>query len=108
MQFTPQTFSRAELQSLPAKHRAEMATNIVNQHINEILTTAKSGGTSYLFKSFSHAHNTGLKQFPSTTDELVEAFKNKFPGCNVEYMETWEEVRTGVKEQKRVIKIDWS
>jgi hypothetical protein len=104
-----QTFSRADLQTLPAKHRAEMVANIVNNQVHEILSLARNGSTSYLFKSFTHDRNSGVKyQFTPTTEELVEGFKTKFPGCSVEYTETWEEVRPGVKEQRRGIKIDWS
>ncbi len=110
MQFTPtQTFSRTDLQNLPAKHRAEIVANIVNNQVHEILALARNGSTSYLFKSFTHDRNTGLKyQNTPTTEELVEGFKTKFPGCTVEYTETWEEVRPGVREQRRGIKIDWS
>jgi hypothetical protein len=107
MQFT--TFSREDLQTLPAKHRAELVAAIINNHVHQILATAKTGSTFYMFRNFTHEHNTGLRyQIVPTSDELVEAFKTKFPGCSVDYTEAWEEVRPGVKEQRRSIKIDWS
>jgi len=103
------TFSREDLQTLPAKHRAELVAAIINNHVHQILATAKTGSTSYVFRNFTHEHNTGMRHpIVPTPDELVAAFKAKFPGCSVDYTEAWEEVRPGVKEQRRAIYIDWS
>ncbi len=102
-------YSREYLQDLPAKYRADHVANIINTHVNQILSAARNGSTSYVFRSFTHDPNSGLKySIIPTPDELVAMFKAKFPHCHVEYTEIWEEVRLGVKEQRRMIKIDWS
>ena len=104
-----ETFPRSYLQNLRAKRRAENVANIINNHVQQIFSMAITRSTSYVFRSFTHHSHSGAPYgFDPTPDELVDAFKTKFPGCSVDYTEAWEEVRPGVKEQRRSIKIDWS
>ena len=100
------TYSADYLQSLPAKQRRDAIRNAVDNLYQPILVAATSGKTSYLVNV-----GTYLKQIAFTTitiDDLLEGFRDKFPGCKVEYMETWEDVRPGVREQRRGILIDWT
>ncbi len=43
-----------------------------------------------------------------TNEDLVAAFKLKFPDCHVSYEETWLEVNPTNRVLKKGIVIDWS
>lgn len=106
-------WSREQLQALPEKHRLDAIARAVEQFHHAIISTAKSGIRFYLVDMKHMPRNqSGVKSFPAeyipTVDDMVEGFKSKFPECDVTYTEIWEEVRPGVKEQKKGILIDWS
>jgi hypothetical protein len=105
------TFSCDYLQDLPRQHRLEMMRLILTQiYHSQIKPIATSGCTSYKFTNFKHQGQSGLPYsgYSPTPEDFVEGFKSMFPGCRVEYTDTWEETRPGVREQKRFILIDWS
>jgi hypothetical protein len=76
----------------------------------QIKPIATSGCTSYKFTNFKHRGQSGMPYmgYTPTPEDFIEGFKSMFPGCRVEYTDTWEETRPGVREQKRFILIDWS
>jgi len=106
---TPVT--REYLQSLPDKRRWEAIASAIQTLSSQVTQAASSGKTSSLVpipvycNSFVKSHPS---QYIPNVYDLVEGFKLKFPDCHVEYTETWEEVRPGVKEQKKGILVDWS
>jgi hypothetical protein len=82
-------------------------TRIYQEQIKPI---AINGGTFYKFTNFKHQGQSGVAYsgYTPTPEDFIEGFKSMFPGCRVEYTDTWEETRPGVREQKKFILIDWS
>ncbi len=112
------TYSADYLQSLPAKQRRDAIRTAVDHLHSSVLTAATAGKTSHLVnvdqyvgdsknKAFGKSH-TYPPPYNVTIDDLLGGFQDKFPGCKVEYTETWEDVRPGVREQRSGILIDWS
>lgn len=109
------TYSRDYLLSLPAKQRKETITQYISSYHSQIVTAATSCKTScvldlsqYLkLKSRKTGHEYINQYFP-TIEDLVEALKEKYTECRVEYTEEWIETKPGVKEQKVGIIVDWS
>ena len=103
--------TREYLLSLPDKIRWEAIAQAI-QTLSPQVTHAASCGKTYTLIPIPTYCNSGVKSYPPqyipTVTDLVQGFKLKFPDCHVEYTETWEDVRPGVKEQKKGIKIDWS
>ena len=103
------TYSSEYLRNLPTKHRLDVTMRIVDEHVRQILQIATTGATSYTFRSFMTNNQGGLKyECVISPQDFVEGFRARLLGCRIEYTETWEDVRTGVREQKRGILIDWS
>lgn len=109
------TFSREQLQSLPAKHRADAIDSVVNQYYRQVVNAATAGKAFHLVDLANYFNPRGCAAchtyppaYIPTKEDLVEGFKKRFPGCRVEYTETWEDVRPGVKEQRSGILVDWS
>lgn len=108
-----QTFTREKLQGLAVEYRKQMLyTQIDNGVANAVLQAAREGKTQYFWNQPGQTHKfqAGCHKAPLafTTEEYVAALEEKFEGAHVEYQETWEEVRPGVKEQRKGILIDWS
>ena len=100
------TYSVDYLQSLPDKQHRDAIRFAVDQLFPPVLVAATAGKTSCLVNVGDY-----LKQIAPTTitvDDLLEGFRDKFPGCKVDYTETWEDVRPGVREQRSGILIDWT
>ncbi len=108
------TYSAEHLQSLPAKQRRDAIRCAVDHLYQPVLTAATAGKTSYLvnvgeyLKKIASGAQTYPPPYVITIDDLLEGFRNKFPGCKVDYTEAWEDVRPGVREQRSGILIDWS
>jgi hypothetical protein len=108
------TYSAEHLQSLPEKHRKDVIRDAVDHLYRPVLVAATAGKTSYLINvgDYLKKIKNGCQTYPPpyivTIDDLLEGFRDKFPGCKVEYTETWEDVRPGVREQRSGILIDWS
>jgi hypothetical protein len=110
MQF-PTTFSRSDLQAIPAKRRLEAIRSYIDHHVGlNVQHAAAAYKTNYLFvipkvasmgKSYPPAYEV-------TPYDIVEGLKAKYPGCDVEFSEEWIETRPGVREHRSGIRIDWS
>ncbi len=107
-------YSRAYLRDLPAKRRRDAIANTVSHMQGDIIQSATSGKAFHIvdLTKYEKMCNSGVRCHPPpyipTTDDLIEGFRNKFPDCRVEYTETWEDVRPGVREYRKGILIDWS
>jgi len=104
------TYSAEHLQSLPEKHRKGIIRDAVDHLYRPVLVAATAGKTSHIVNIDQYLRKPHTYQPPYivTLDDLLEGFRDKFPGCRVEYTETWEDVRPGVREQRTGILIDWS
>jgi len=111
------TFTREYLQSLPAKHRTEQIWQAVNSLYHTVVDAATRGKAFHIvdvkqftpeFRKKYGVHSNPPPAYVVTVDDLVEGFIAKFPGCRVEYVEMWEDVRPGVREQKNGILVNWS
>ncbi len=109
MQFSV-TFSRDDLQAIPAKRRLEA----IRSHIDHTLSmtvqqVAATGKTSYLYVIPSSSGIGGCRSaYVVTPDDLIEGLRVKFPGCEISHSEEWIDVRPGVREHRKGILIDWS
>lgn len=107
------TFPREYLQSLPAVHRDRTISSVVQQYQQEVVNAATAGKVFHLVNVSRHLKGMVTSHsyppaYQVTADDLVEGFKKTFPGCHVEYVDTWEDVRPGVKEQRSGILVNWS
>lgn len=104
------TFSRAELQAVPAKRRADAIQSYVGGMWNEVYNSAAAGKTSH-FHVLKLSRPMGTSYPPPylvTAEDVLEGLKAKFPDCTVEAVDEWADVRPGVREQRTGIRIDWS
>ena len=98
--------SRATLQGMPEKTRQLIIHTIVDNTVSLIQHAANAGMTSY-----THDPVQDIERYKSrsiTTHDLVAAFKQKYPDCDVYYEETWVEVNSANKVLKKGIVINWS
>jgi hypothetical protein len=120
--------SRSFLQGLPELRKQQEADQIVQRVSPIIQFAAGAGYTSYTYEHTPNRPNphaaiqvqggqvqggnaSGNVQSiaPVITDEdLVAAFKRKFPDCAVSYEETWVDVTPQKRILKKGIRIDWS
>ncbi len=108
------TYSRDYLRSLPEKHRQEMINNEIAFYHPPITSAARSGKLEYKIDLTEYLNR--MKQSPNrypppyrpTIEDIVEGLKNCYQDCKVEYIEDWIETKPGIKEQKKVILVDWS
>jgi hypothetical protein len=113
-------FSRSFLQGIPEQRKQHQIDSIIQGFINKLQNAAAEGKTYYLYdqnniKPETHQLQTKMYQLHQnpplptiTTDDLVSAFKIKFPDCDISYQETWVEVNSINKVLKKGIIIDWS
>lgn len=107
-----QTYSREHLQSLYRKNCLQVVKQQVEAMSHAVVRAASQGNkTSHAiaipFQHYMEARDSGVQYIP-TNDDLVEGFKQMFPGCSVILKDDWVDVRPGVREQKTVILVDWS
>ncbi len=110
MNFTT-TFSRSQLQAIPATRRLEAITAYVDRHLGSVVQTAAAAGkTSYLFVVPKNPGQSATTPpaYELTPDDLVEGIQAKFPECDVDFHEEWVDVCPGIREHRAGIKIDWS
>jgi len=120
--------SRSFLQGLPELRKQQMADQMVEGIICYIHNAATAGYTSYTYdptlyrrniaaakqmvhlqpKSMHASGNVQAEQPVITDEDLVAAFKRKFPDCAVSYEETWVDVTPQNRILKKGIRIDWS
>ena len=108
-----QTFTREFLRTARARalelERVQTITRWVEQASGQVLQCANLGKTQYTVEIRSTNGPTPSNYVP-TTQELVEAFRIKFPDCRVEYEETWEASPRNPNQmnKKNGIIVDWS
>jgi len=103
-----QVLSREYLQSIPAQRRQAHINTIIHSHIQQIQNVAAEGKTSYTyFPNNRREYHLGYQQ-AVTTEELIAAFQQKFPGCKVSYEEKWVNTTPATKVLTTGIVIDWS
>lgn len=116
MSLTDMTYTRAQLQDLPEKRRRDAIRNAMPALRQQVIAAATEGTTFHIvdISQFTKFQNGGFKvhshpkPYIPTVEDLVEGVKATFPDCRVEYTEMWEDVRPGVREQKKGILVDWS
>jgi hypothetical protein len=114
MEMFTTVYTRDYLRDLPAKRRREAIAAAVTSLQSKVVEAATCGKTFHLvdLTQYDKMRNGAASQHPPpyipTNDDLIEGFRNKFPGCRVEYTETWEDVCPGLRQHKKGILIDWS
>lgn len=108
-----QTFNREYLRTAYERaleqQRIETITRWVEQVSRQVLHSASIGKTQYTVEVRDRSGIQTSEYIP-TNEELVEAFRIKFPDCKVEYGETWEPAPRNPNQmnKKSGIIIDWS
>ena len=105
-----QTYSRSFLQAAPEREKQRHIEMIIQGFLHNLQATAITGKTRYIC-THTHSPVSALSNPPPptiTNDDLVAAFKLKFPDCDVSYEETWLEVNPTNRVLKKGIVIDWS
>ena len=110
-----QVFDRTYLQSLAGIRKREQLQQVLRHYEEAIKTAAMDGKNSYLASNIQyipyHTHCRDRQQQalpPPTTEEIIEAFQNKYPGCDVTYKEEWVDTDSNTRVLKKGIMIDWS
>lgn len=112
MEFT-QTFNREFLRTAYERaleqQRIQTITRWVEQASPLVLQSATLGKTQYTVE-VRDTRGLQTSNYIPTPEELVEAFRLKFPDCRVEYGETWESSPKNPNQmnKKSGIIIDWS
>lgn len=113
MERSNQPISREYLQGERSRYLASVRDEQVRQHINQhvglILGAAREGKTQYTVNTVDcgvRVHSA----YTLTMEDLIEGYSAKFPGCKVEYGETWEASPKNPNQmnKKSGIVIDWS
>lgn len=106
------TYSREFLQAERSRFHEEIRQKAIQQYVRQtemlILGAAREGKTQYTVDTT--AGNLLYGNYMLTTDDLVQGYSAKFPGCKVEYGETWEPSPRNPNQmnKKSGIVIDWS
>jgi hypothetical protein len=113
-------YSRSYLQSLPEKHKQEHIELMIREFVHNVNRCATMGKTSCLYSIVDdsarrHRNHLGMITSPHqpsppevTTEDLIAAFQNKFPGCTITYEENWVETTPNTKTLTKGILVDWS
>ena len=106
------TYSREFLQAERSRFREEIRQKAIHSHVYQnwqfVLGAAREGKTQYTVDTTTG--NLLYGNYTLTTDDLIEGYSAKFPGCKVEYGETWEASSRNPNQmnKKSGIVIDWS
>jgi hypothetical protein len=116
--------SRSFLQGLPELRKQQQADQIVQGVGSNIHMAASAGYTSYTYDHSPYrravpnampvvqgGNTSGQVQSVAsmiTDEDLVAAFKRKYPDCSVSYEETWVDVTPQNRILKKGIRVDWS
>lgn len=104
------TYSREFLQAERCRFREEIRQKAIQQFVRQtemlVVGAAREGKTQYTMDTTTLPSGN----YVLTTDDLVEGYRAKFPGCKVEYGETWEPSPRNPNQmnKKSGIVIDWS
>ncbi len=106
-----QPITAAELRLKPENYKNQCIELSIQNIYHEVLQTAvyktsyfkefRQDGTKYGFDPIHRRYNV-------SPDDIVNALKEKFIDCKVEYTTVWVEVSPGHKHEKTGILIDWS
>lgn len=105
------TFTREYLQGVPEQRKQQHIDAIVGQFQGELVATAASGKTSYMYcrpDIRGHVNSCNPNQLNLTDEELILGFQTRFPGCKVSYEESWVDTGRDTRTLKKGIVIDWS
>jgi len=106
-----QTISRHELLGMRDKHKMAFIVQCIENLSHGVLHAARSGETRHMIE-VRNERATGWtgEQYVPTNEDLIEGFRAKFPGCNVQYEESWVTLpRTPNQMHKKSgIIVDWS
>ncbi len=115
MSFGNIVFTREYLQDLPEKCRRDAIRQAMATLQTQVVNAATEGKTCCIvdISHFIRLRNSNLsgihpKPYIPTIEDLVEGLDETFPDSKVEYVEKWEDIRPGVREQKKGILVDWS
>lgn len=109
---TTRVFSREFLQGLPEQRKQQAIHNGIQSFIQSVQESAAIGRTSCIFEPPSC--HTQLQTCPPqpaltiTIDDYIQAFKQIFPECMIEYREVWVELSSTSRTLKKGIVVDWS
>jgi hypothetical protein len=123
-------FSRTYLQSVPELCKQKVIENIINEFIQDLESAAAMGKTSYFyhehrqfrdiqtaFSKVSILHSAGKNSIwgngqqnalTVTNDDLISAFQQKFPGCDITQQNEWVDTNFNTRTLNKGILIDWS
>ncbi len=106
-----QIYSREYLQGIPEQRKQAVIDQITQSFRGELLNAAALGKTSYMY--IRTTKNNGIMNtyppMPEITDaELIAGLFTRFPGCKINYEESWTEVSPTNRILKKGIVIDWS
>lgn len=108
-----QTFNREFLRTAYERtleqQRIQAITRCVEQVCGQVLQSANIGKTQHTIE-MNDRSAVQISPYIPSTQELIDAFRLKFPDCRVEYGETWEPSPRNPNQmnKKSGIIIDWS
>lgn len=104
-----QVFSREYLQGLPEQRKQQIIRNVIPSFIQQVQQAAATGITFSIFdpSAVEHMH-LRASPLPITTEDYIIVFQSIFPGCVIEYRETWVETSATSRVLKKGIVVDWS
>lgn len=110
-----QVFDRDYLQNLAGLRKREQLNEIMKYYEEFVRKAAIDGNTSYLASIQHVPRMNSIGRYPGeqplpppTTEEIVEAFKKKYRGCDVSYKEEWVDSDSSTRVLKKGVVIDWS
>ena len=98
-----QIYSRSYLQKMTEHRKQQHIDNMIRHFIHNLENVAAEGKTSY-----TYIINNQLQLPTITNEDLVSAFKEKFPDCNILYKEDCVDLNSNDINHKKGIVIDWS
>ena len=102
-----QTYSRSFLQGLPEEEKQRRIDMIVDGFFQKLRNAAIAGETQYIY-TYTHDFRNMSVPITLTNEDLIVGFQRKFPGCDVSYQETWDDINANTRILKKGIVIDWS
>lgn len=107
------TTSREELQAIPQERKKQHLEGFAERVSYGVIRAAEQEKTTFRVSVSPKGYVDPISganhgPLPGTNDEIVAVLTARFPGCSVEFVDEWVDVRPGVKEQRSGIKIDWS
>jgi hypothetical protein len=122
------TYSREYLRSIPFENKIKEVNRIVNSFMPALRKAASNGDKFYFFDMTymryvspqpsgqpksnpaptPPPYNSAEMEYSVSIEEMIPMFTAKFPGCDVNYQETWVQGDPGIRILKKGIIIDWT